>query len=532
MTQPSDPFDELAAMFLTEPDADEAHAGGGRKGTTVELLAVGHLPVRGGLWLTPYADAVAREAGPTALLRLDGEETSLQLLRGESDMLSTLVQQQPQPTLPETIQGLATSVNAWIVRPPADCGPAEMIRADADRITILSSADEAAVVAAYQLVKGLSDAATRIPHPLPEIALAVLGADSASAASVLDRLRRTTMECLGVDVDLVMCLTRMDAGIRSAGFLRFAGCPAPDLGDLVQWIDRQPADDKGEEEDIATAGDLPHEILEMGEAIDDAADAAPVVPKRRRRIRPLRMMPRVPGPPSHSMPTRAAPPTPPTTPPSPPSPLETSEAIRETIEELGRVERLLAGRARQVEPKQAEEVPEPAEAGTPGAGAEAGVMGIPGTRHAGRIKLIPTPDLSWEPKTPGKATEPDRDGLPIALAEHIAGLTILPVRCPSHERIEIALDRQGMMHLLGREDSLREMRFVETWAKAHRELISMACREHNIDPAGKSICHVFTDAPVSLADLHATHHRLHVLAPVDVDGKRGWYAAPLNKPQR
>ena len=60
----------------------------------------------------------------------------------------------------------------------------------------------------------------------------------------------------------------------------------------------------------------------------------------------------------------------------------------------------------------------------------------------------------------------------------------------------------------------------------------MACREHNIDPAGRTVCHVFTDAPVSVSDLHGTNLRLHVLAPVDVEGKRGWYAAALNKPQR
>ena len=146
MTQPSDPFDELAAMFLTEADADDEVRGGERQAVMVELLAVGHLPVRGGLGLTPYADAVAREAGPTVLLRLDGEETSLQLLRGESDVLSPLVKKQPQPTLPETVHNLGPAVSTWVVRPPAACGPEDMVRAAPDRITLLSSADEAAVV--------------------------------------------------------------------------------------------------------------------------------------------------------------------------------------------------------------------------------------------------------------------------------------------------------------------------------------------------------------------------------------------------
>ena len=37
---------------------------------------------------------------------------------------------------------------------------------------------------------------------------------------------------------------------------------------------------------------------------------------------------------------------------------------------------------------------------------------------------------------------------------------------------------------------------------------------------------------LGLANLHGADLRLHVLAPVDVEGRRGWYSAPLNKPRR
>ena len=68
MTRTVDPFDELAAMFLTEADEKPAEDTGDSTPVSVliELLMVAHLPVRGGLWLTPYADAVARGAGTTA----------------------------------------------------------------------------------------------------------------------------------------------------------------------------------------------------------------------------------------------------------------------------------------------------------------------------------------------------------------------------------------------------------------------------------------------------------------------------------
>ncbi len=40
--------------------------------------------------------------------------------------------------------------------------------------------------------------------------------------------------------------------------------------------------------------------------------------------------------------------------------------------------------------------------------------------------------------------------------------------------------------------------------------------------------HLFSDQPARLADLHGTGLQLHVLAPVTVEGRQGWYTAPLN----
>src|SRR5687767_1819594 len=117
MPKTTNPFDELAAMFLTGSDgsskplnasagapANGSHhtavidtppnqqngiATAGQQRAGVELLIVGHLPVRGNLWLTPYSDLRSREIGATALVRLDSGEPSIQLLR-TSQQTSTL----------------------------------------------------------------------------------------------------------------------------------------------------------------------------------------------------------------------------------------------------------------------------------------------------------------------------------------------------------------------------------------------------------------------------------------------------------
>jgi hypothetical protein len=110
----------------------------------------------------------------------------------------------------------------------------------------------------------------------------------------------------------------------------------------------------------------------------------------------------------------------------------------------------------------------------------------------------------------------------------VPGLRSIRPRCPGHERIELALDDHGWIHLLGRDDALREMKIVETWAEAHRELLAMACPGETIDPRARTVCHLFTDDAVRVSDLYGANVRLHLLAPVVVDGREGWFAAPLN----
>jgi hypothetical protein len=145
------------------------------------------------------------------------------------------------------------------------------------------------------------------------------------------------------------------------------------------------------------------------------------------------------------------------------------------------------------------------------------------------IKMKPKPSIELEPKDPPQTVETDEQGSPALLAGHIDGVTFLDVRCPGHEQLEIGVDTSGRLHVVACEEQMREIRVVEAWACAHSELIDKASPDQWIDTSTTSvICHVFTDTPASLADLHSTGYRLHVLAPITVDGRSGWYYAPLN----
>ena len=78
------------------------------------------------MWLTPYADAIAREQGPTALLRLDSDVASLLLLRPSDEYAPTPPE---NTTLPEAIEQLARAADTWILRPPPNAPLQQLVEA-------------------------------------------------------------------------------------------------------------------------------------------------------------------------------------------------------------------------------------------------------------------------------------------------------------------------------------------------------------------------------------------------------------------
>lgn len=414
-----DAIDELAALFLTEEGADTPQAVTGRS-AAVELLLVGHLPVRAGLWLGPYADAVARERGCTALVRLDREEPAVQVMRGTTEHMRL-----PETGLRDVLSAFARQAERWIVRAPDDLPAAEIVKLGADRVTILSSAESSAVVAAYQLIKAMAWAAEEQSDRLPPISIAVLGAEPEQARRMVDRVNQATAAFLDTPVELSLCLQRIDSDIRCTRDVHLSGERCASASDVVQWI-------RG----FARPKDAPRtERQPLRLAVDDPIDS-PFVP-------------------------------------------------------------------------------------------------VVETRH---VKLAPKPfreapshDAAHVPSTQSDGDAQSSETTAPSLASHVAGLCLLPIQCPSAPIIEIATNAVGELHLLAREQHLRELRIVESWAAAHRSLLVMASRERAILPEGAITLHVFTDQPHTLADLHGTNLCLHVLAPVVVEGRAGWYAAPLSR---
>jgi hypothetical protein len=504
MKQRNDPYDELAELFLTDapPDERTGATATAEPETRITLCVVGHLPVRAGLWLSPYAAAVARGYGATALVRLDDDAASIELFGASENLASRLRAASDTDRLSDAISALARgtrdqsddAVRHWILRPASTLTDADDTAAwfsgsdtaaSVDDVHIVTGVDDAAVVAAYQSIKRVAEAASDTGRRPPSIGLAVVGTTTDAARQMVERLNRTARSFLGVEATLAVCLHQIGHEGASSGRVTFDRAAPPSPRQLLEWI--------------AIARDTAVDT-HLHQHTDDRPDEPPDIPPEPSVVdSPRRFEPGASG--------------------------DSSDAY--------------------ASPRAMRDTDHPEESG------DREVVTTRATvNFAKSFKLRPKPAArtaaaTLERKHPQRVREPDHAGRPVPLADHIEGVTDLPVRCPGHEHVEIGVDANGHMHLMTWEPSLRDLHVVSRWVQRHRELITLACREHQFAADHAPVLHVLTESPQSVADLHGSSLHLHVVAPVrvksvhaasddswtddDASG-RGWYVAQLNQP--
>ena len=264
MSPSSEQYAEIAALFTTEENVAQR--------TSVELLIPAHLPVQGGLWLVPYAGREAG-AGNAILVRMHEETIDLAAI-GNSDL-----QIQSCNSLDDFMQQLEQPVQHWIVQPPEDADPTMLLHCDADSITLLSGADQAAVVGAYRLLKGFVTAASN-KDAMPSIRIVIVGAEERAAADAANRIMQTAKHQLGVQIDIGQPLPAMGSQpkVLSQGSL-------PRLCNIVDLLTRIRASAKansGVAETLDTAerfenkdiSSVPADELPAEELLEDKIESA------------------------------------------------------------------------------------------------------------------------------------------------------------------------------------------------------------------------------------------------------------------
>jgi hypothetical protein len=115
-----------------------------------------------------------------------------------------------------------------------------------------------------------------------------------------------------------------------------------------------------------------------------------------------------------------------------------------------------------------------------------------------------------------------------ALVQHVAGLVAIDVQCPYASGIEFAADERGSLHLLTQhsENACQTLEIVAAWARDHAALLERLDQRLRLDDAPQR--HVFTSDAAGARRLLDSEVRVHLLAPVVVEGKQGWFSTPLN----
>jgi len=194
--------DPVAAPAPT-PTAEPA------KPPRLEAVVLGHLPVRASIWVRQYAGSVADAMhASVALLRISPETTSLDIVGAGIRAPS-----EDHETIRDAIADARRRCSHWVIRVDETDEPTLIARDDLSEITVLTGADEAAVVASYRLMKSL---ATEWDRKLdedqgPGLRLAIMGAGSEEALLAGEKLERAARAFLQRPVQVSARVPRIGA---------------------------------------------------------------------------------------------------------------------------------------------------------------------------------------------------------------------------------------------------------------------------------------------------------------------------------
>lgn len=211
---PRSEFDDLADLFLTgEGNAPAAETPvpsrpaekSGEPPSRVAALLVVNLPVFSGPWVDQAAAHLASQRGPTALLRRREGEISVDLFATrDGQQAAARAAGGATADLASIVHGCRSSVSQWAVElRPEEGGPIPAPGA-CDELILVTGADEAAVVAAFQQIKRLDPSWRSRP-----IGLVVAGSEQGAARRAAERIMQTCRHSLDVSIELCGVVPRM-----------------------------------------------------------------------------------------------------------------------------------------------------------------------------------------------------------------------------------------------------------------------------------------------------------------------------------
>lgn len=493
-----DPFDELTALYLGSPgDGDEIppQVSGSTSEppmsdsllyrSRVTIALCGHLPVMAGLWVTQYADGVAAAEGPTGLVRLEGGRCLLEVLRPDARVTEAMGDLGSFDLSEVTSQLASGSIRRWIICVD-DRDAASAVRAGADEVVVLTSAEKTAVIEAYRLAKV---AAARVVDPESlEIGMVLVGTEEAQAARVSDLLDQVAARHLERRLSVHATVRRIDVVEDSlrTGFDESARGSADEVVEAIveslsipqpEMFESKPSsvgDDDGGEGD----GLMPWLRIVGGE--DDGS-------------------------------------------PDPPLAFVASDSASAEDSSLPAVPHSQEEEGIRLRPTPA------------GREGDALFLGVPADQEprftsmpiAANHEERPEFDLPRDPiaeSTPGPQVQAGpEEGTAETLLFALPSLRPLEWTIPAAAGVECGCDDAGRLHLVSRDSDVASLHVAAQWVRAQRTQFSRAT---GLEPGrlDQPVMHVLTTDAPRVADLHRTGIHLHLL----ITGVEGVVAVPLN----
>ncbi|RMH28175.1 MAG: hypothetical protein D6692_06430 [Planctomycetota bacterium] len=197
---------EGSAVRSVRADSDSDHRA---ERPQIELVVLGHLPVRASLWVRQYACQAARKRGETvSLVRTSGGSVAVDVITGVQR-----AEVEPVESIEDAIAVAMAAASRVILRVDETAEPELLERGGIDEVTILTGADEAAVVASYRLIKSLAaslDDRLDSDEP-PRLRVAVMGGSGEVIAQACKKIERACKAFLDRPVEVLDASGRIDA---------------------------------------------------------------------------------------------------------------------------------------------------------------------------------------------------------------------------------------------------------------------------------------------------------------------------------
>lgn len=469
----------------------------------IEALLQAHLPIMASAWVTQYAKHLAgsragavsagSEPGGVALVRIRSGAISLEIFGGEA--IAKLPTGQVT-SLSDAVWRATLVATTWLLHVD-ETREAEFLQISGlSAVTVLSGADEPALVACYRTVKGVAMALREHGEsPMPQVQVAFLGVSSARAATASATIQRTSQTFLGIEVNVSATIERIGA---CPSVTVFRG-PEPKEGlkiaDLISGVTCASA--LGPISPPVRAGDLAPVRAGHRGASDEGA-SIPISGERSRLG---------------------------------------SSSRRQADEEGAIAGRFpsLSVRADEIDllpPLRTEMKPRATRSRTETTTRGAEPIADRGARRRGANERAGE-DAAFE-NTDASDAEP----LPVgSLAQLLGEFDVVDARCPYAPAVEMAVGSDARLHLItftGDADhesaapsvraAMDQLAAAAQWALDHALLLRAAGVSARLDRASPPISHLMTDRPREVRRALESEVRVHVLARA----VEGWICRDLN----